>query len=331
MGTLVICVIIAALLFDFANGWNDSANAIATVVSTRVMRPMQAVLMAGAANIAGALVSQRVAKLISQDLIDPTHPAFQDLWWVLFAVLSAFIWIFVCTRLALPISGSHSLIGGILGAGMAAGGFKVLVGTGIIKTLIAMFASPLLGLAGGFILMVVLLNLFGRKTPGFVRRLFSPLQTLSAMLMAFTHGMNDAQKAMGVIFLALVASGTRAKGDPIPIWVVLACGVVMGVGTAAGGWRVIKTLGMKLTDLKPIHGFAAESSAGVVLSVAAFIGVPVSTTHTITSTILGVGATRGLSAVKWGLGMKIVYAWFFTLPATMLLAACMYWIYELFI
>lgn len=329
MEPLIVAVVIGALLFDFANGWNDSANAIATVVSTRVMRPLPAVLMAAAMNVAGALVSTRVAKTIGTDLIDPTHPAFQDLWWVLFAVISAFLWIWICTRLAMPISGSHSLIGGILGAGMAAGGFKVLVGEGIIKTIVAMFLSPIFGLIAGFFFMAALLWMFGRRTPGFVRRLFSPLQTLSAMVMAFTHGMNDAQKAMGVIFMALLAAGTVAPGAPIPLWVVLACSTVMGFGTAAGGWRVIKTLGTKLTDLKPIHGFAAEAAGGLVLSVTAYFAIPVSTTHTITSSILGVGATRGLGSVKWGVGMKIVWAWVFTLPATMALAAGMYWIYEL--
>ena len=173
---IIIAVIVGALLFDFANGWNDSANAIATVVSTRVMRPLPAVLMAAVANVAGAMVSQRVAKTIGQDLIDISNPVFQNLWWIFFAVMAAFIWIFVCTQLALPISGSHSLIGGILGAGMAAGGFEGLVGKGIIKTIVAMFASPILGLIGGFLFMALLLHLFGRRTQGFVRRLFAPLQ-----------------------------------------------------------------------------------------------------------------------------------------------------------
>lgn len=311
-------VILAALFFDFANGWNDSANAIATIVSTRVLRPLWAVLIAGALNFLGAFISVKVAKTIGGGLVDPslvTHHI------VLAAMVSGALWVTICTLLGLPISGSHSLIGGLIGAVIAGQGVIALKMGGIRTVLLALFFSPILGFLLGYALQFVTYVFASRMSPARVRSWFSKLQLVSMGYMAIQHGQNDAQKVMGVITMALIAGGHWPGIEAgIPLWVKLACAIVMGVGTAAGGWRVIRTLGMKLAHLQPIHGFAAEAAAGSVLQLAASFGIPVSTTHTITGSVMGVGAYKRLSAVKWGIGAKILYAWLLTLPATIALA-----------
>jgi PiT family inorganic phosphate transporter len=243
---------------------------------------------------------------------------------VLAAMLAATVWVILCTWWGLPISGSHSLIGGLVGAAAAAFGTGVLHISGITKVLIALVVSPIAGFVGGYILLVAVYWIANAMRPKTVTRTFSVLQVLSSGFMAFTHGMNDAQKVMGVITLALFSAG-KLSDIHVPVWVMLLCATVMGLGTAAGGWKVIKTLGLKLAHIRPIEGFAAETAGGAVLSVAAGFGVPVSTTHTITGSIMGVGTAFRARAVKWGLGAKIVYAWVFTLPVTALLGGLAAW------
>lgn len=323
---LLVLVVIVALAFDFVNGWNDSANAIATVVSTRVLSPLAAVTFAALLNFLGALVSTRVAKtigggLVSAELVTPVV--------ILSAMLGATVWVGVCTHWGLPISGSHSLIGGLIGATMVAAGPAAVKVDGVVKVLVALVASPLLGLVMGYLLLVGVYWIAYFMTPAQARRSFSGLQILSAGFMAFTHGMNDAQKVMGVITLALVTAGRwPSMNAGVPTWVMILCAVVMAVGTASGGWKVIRTLGTKLAHIRPIEGFAAETAAGLVLLLAAQLGVPVSTTHTITGSIIGVGTAHSVRSVKWSIGAKIVNAWILTLPATIMFAALLQWVLQ---
>lgn len=317
MTTMLVAVIIAALLFDFVNGWNDSANAIATVVSTRVLAPITAVLFAAVLNVAGAFVSTRVAKTIGSGLVDPTQIT-PDV--VVASMLAATVWVAACTRWGLPISGSHSLIGSLVGAAVAAFGPGVLYPKGLLTVLLALVASPVLGMIVGYVFLVGVYWIASGMRPTTVRRVFGIAQIGSSGFMAFTHGMNDAQKVMGVITLALFAAG-RIPEVVVPVWVIFLCAAAMGLGTACGGWRVIRTLGSRLTHIRPIEGFAAETAGGLVLSGAASLGVPVSTTHTITGAILGIGTAYRARSVKWGMGGKILYAWVLTLPVTALLAA----------
>lgn len=314
---MLVLVVTAALLFDFVNGWNDSANAIATVVSTRTLSPLTAVTMAAILNFLGALVSTKVAKTIGGGLVNPEIVT-GDV--VLASMLAATVWVAFCTTAHLPISGSHSLVGALVGAAAMRFGHEVVKVGGIWKVMVGLFLSPVLGFIGGYILLIIVYWIAYRMRPRTVNHTFKSLQMLSSGFMAYTHGMNDAQKVMGVITLALFSAG-KIPDITVPKWVMLACATVMALGTAAGGWGVIRTLGMKLAHIRPIEGFAAETAGGLVLSVAASMGVPVSTTHTITGSIMGVGAAFRVKAVKWGIGTKIVYAWVFTLPMTALLAA----------
>lgn len=318
MLTLLVLVVITALAFDFVNGWNDSANAIATVVSTRVLSPFTAVVFAAILNFVGALVSEKVARTIGGDIIDPR--AATELV-ILAAMLGASLWVAVCTVAGLPISGTHALIGGLIGA-VATGspeGWSAVQWDGIRIVLVPMIASPVLGFLVGYLFLVITYWIAYPLSRNTVRRTFSGLQILSSGFMAFTHGMNDAQKVMGVITVTLYTS-KMIPTIAVPVWVKLLCAAVMGFGTAVGGWKVIKTLGMNLAHIRPVEGFAAETAAGLVLSFAANLGVPVSTTHTITGSILGVGAAYRAKSVKWGIGGKIFNAWVFTLPATALIS-----------
>lgn len=319
MTTILVLVIISALIFDFANGWNDSANAIATVISTRVLPPLVAVAFAAILNFAGALVSTEVAKTIGGGLVAKELVTSNI---ILASMLSASSWVIVCTLWGLPISGSHSLIGALVGAAAAGSGIDVINVGGVVKVFIALIASPLLGFIGGYILLVVVYWIALKMRPGMVRKVFGGLQICSSGFMAFTHGMNDAQKVMGVITLALF-SAKQIDDITVPMWVMMACATVMGMGTIIGGWKVIKTLGMRLAHIRPIEGFAAETAAGGVLTFAAGMGVPVSTTHTITGSIIGVGAAYHAKSVKWSVGKKILYAWVFTLPVTAILGAAL--------
>ncbi len=317
---LLLLVIVLALLFDFSNGWHDSANAIATVVSTRVLSPLTAVLFAGVLNVAGAFSFTAVAKMVSKGIIDPG--AVNDVV-IISALGGAIIWNFITLNMGLPSSSSHALIGGMIGAGFIHGGLSVLQGAGLMKVIKAMVLSPFFGFLVAFLLMVVLSWMFFRTQRGVAMVLFRRLQLVSAGLMAFSHGANDAQKAMGIITLALVSAGHIPSAE-VPQWVIVSCALAMGLGTVMGGWKIIRTLGMGIVKLEPVHGFAAETGAAAVLMATAQIGLPVSTTHTITSSVMGVGAVNRLSAVRWGVTRRIVYAWLCTLPGAALIAILIY-------
>jgi inorganic phosphate transporter, PiT family len=310
-------VIAFALVFEFANGWTDAPNSIATVVSTRVLRPYHAVFMAAVLNLVGALlVGTAVAETIAEGIVSPGAV---DLPTVAAAVLAAATWAMSAQVFGLPSSESHALVAGLLGAGFAAGGFDALEWSGTSKVVYSLFLSPPIAFLAGFILMVLIYRLFRRARPRTIRRTFAPGQVLSAAFMAFSHGANDAQKAMGVILLALILDGQLPPGSEVPLWVIFVAAVTMGVGTSIGGWRVIRTLGLRVTKLEPVNGFAAETSAALIITGAARLGIPLSTTHTIGSAIMGVGATRRLSAVRWGVAGQIVAAWVLTWPGCMIL------------
>ena len=316
MHEILILIIVLAVIFDIANGWHDCANAIATVVSTKVLSPMQAVILAATMNILGAFLSTAVAKTVGTGIVDPL--AVTDLV-IISALLSAILWNLITILMGLPVSSSHALFGGIAGAAMAHGGAGILNVGGTIKILASLLVSPILGIVFGYLFMKLILRLFGQLSPGVIGKYFGRLQIISSSFMAFGHGSNDAQKAMGIITMALVSGGAIKTLD-VPTWVVLICAVAMGFGTLFGGWKIIKTLGHKMLKLEPIHGFAAETSSTVIIIAASHFGLPVSTTHVVSTAILGVGATKRLSAVRWGIAGKIVMAWVLTLPACIAMA-----------
>lgn len=310
MHEILILIIILALLFDLANGWHDAANAIATVVSTKVLSPGVAVAIAASMEILGAFLTTAVAKTIGKGIVDPL--AITDIV-LIAALLSAIIWNLMTLFVGLPVSSSHALIGGIIGGAIAHGGGSILNITGILKIFTSLLISPILGVAVGFLCMKLILTLFGHFAPGTISKHFGRLQIISSATMALSHGSNDAQKAMGIITMALVGGGVIQTVD-VPKWVIIACALAMGSGVLFGGWKIIKTLGVKMLKLEPVHGFAAETSAAAIILSASHFGLPVSTTHVISSSILGVGATKRLSAVRWGIAGKIVAAWVLTLP-----------------
>ena len=326
--SFLILVILMAVAFDFANGFNDAANAIATVVSTRVMSPLAAVGLAAAMNFIGALSGTAVAKAVGKGVVDPDSVTLVV---VAGGVSAAAIWVFAATRFGMPVSGSHSLIAGVAGAGIAHAGWGVLVGSGISKILLGLMFSPLLGFFGGYILMLVIYWGLRRVTPALITAVFGKLQMGTAAAMAFSHGSNDAQKTMGVITLALAVHyqwAATGQAFEVPFWVIVLSASVMAAGTYLGGHRVIRTLGVRIVSMRPVNGFAAESAAASVIELATRIGVPVSTTHVITSSILGMGSTRRLSAVRWGVAKSIVYAWGLTFPACGLLGAGLYLLFR---
>ena len=319
---IVVVTIAIALGFDVINGFHDAANSIATVVSTRVLTPRQAVLWAAFFNFAAMFVLPvKVAKVVAGIVhIDSGDSRFLDV--VLAGLLGAIIWDLLTWWWALPTSSSHALIGGLVGAGIAYKGVDVLDKGKVIKTLEFIPLAPIIGLVIGFILMLALSWVFRRWRPGTVDRLFRKLQLLSAAAYSLGHGGNDAQKTMGVIIAVLVASGRDPKGyATVPLWIILSCHAAMALGTACGGWRIVRTMGMKITKLQPAGGFCAETAGAITLFGATWLGIPVSTTHTITGSIIGVGATTGASAVKWGIAARILVAWFVTIPAAALVAA----------
>lgn len=324
--TLVL-IVVFALLFDMANGWNDASNAIATVVATRVLSPWRALVFGAVLNFVGALVSSEVARTVGQEIADPAALSGATF---LAAVVFAPIWIGWCTLRGLPISCSHSLMGALVGAVMASAGPEALEGEGIRKIVFGVFTSPFFGFVLGFLLLMGIVWVFRRIRPRTAQRVFGKLQLLSAGAMAFAHGTGDAQKAMGIITGALVAGGVVALGPDgrmeIPLWVRLASACCMAAGTAMGGWAVMKTLGTKLAHLRPYQGFAAETAAAATILANTLTGVPVSTTHSITGAVMGVGATRGAKAVKWGVGRKIVFAWVFTFPVCIAGGALLLWL-----
>ena len=315
----VLLVIIAlGLTFDFINGFHDTANAIATVVATRVLSPGRAVLMAGALNFVGALSGTAVATTVGRGIIPPDIST-QTL--VVSALVAAITWNLLTWYFGLPSSSSHALIFSLVGAGVASAGWSAIEFGGLEKTFQGLLFSPLLGFAAAFVLMVLLLNAFAHAFPATVTRIFGRAQLLSAAYMAFSHGSNDAQKTMGVMTMALASYLHWGGTDwQVPLWIIVSAAVAMGLGTSIGGWRIIRTMGLRVVQMRPIHGFAAETAAATVIELASRLGVPVSTTHTIGSAILGVGSTRRLSAVRWGIAGQIVMGWVFTIPACFLLA-----------
>ena len=313
---LLLCVIVLAVIFDFINGFHDTANAIATSVSTRVLSPKAAVSMAAVLNMVGALTGTAVAKTVGAGLVEAACITQIT---IISALIAAIIWDIFTWYLGLPTSSSHAILSGIVGAGIATAGTNVIIQKGVYKVLMGLIFSPLIGFILGFFLMLFLNWLFRRSSSSLVSNLFGRLQIVSAAYMAFSHGSNDAQKTMGIITMALV-SYYNLPDFNVPLWVILLCATTMAFGTAAGGWKIIKTLGMRLANLRPINGFAAETSAATIIEIASRIGIPLSTTHVISSTIMGVGASKRLSAVKWVVGGNIMLAWILTLPACTLLA-----------
>ncbi|QEL65448.1 inorganic phosphate transporter, PiT family [Oryzomicrobium terrae] len=321
---VVIVLVALALAFDFMNGFHDAANAIATVVSTGVLKPHQAVAWAAMFNfIAVAVFHLNVATTIGKGTIDP---AIVDHIVVFGALIGAIAWNIITWYYGIPSSSSHALIGGLVGAGLAKAGPDALIAGGILKTVAFIFVSPLLGFLLGTLLMVIVAWLFRRSTPRRVDRWFRRLQLISAGLYSLGHGGNDAQKTIGIIWMLLIAAGMTAKADPIPTWVVIACYVSISLGTLFGGWRIVKTMGQRITKLKPVGGFCAETGGAITLFLATMLGIPVSTTHTITGAIVGVGSARKVSAVRWGVAGGIVWAWILTIPASALVAAFAWWI-----
>jgi PiT family inorganic phosphate transporter len=312
---LLIVVLVLAVVFDYINGFHDTANAIATSVSTRALRPSHAILMSATANFVGALTGTAVAKTIASGIA--TTPSGDDGQIVVAAALIGGIaWNLITWRLGIPSSSSHALIGGLIGAAIAAAGVGSLNAPGIVdKVIVPLVLSPVLGVLIGFGLMVVLLNVFRRAHPKRINDRFRRLQLLSAAYMAFSHGSNDAQKTMGIITLALFAAGVLAE-PVIPLWVILIAASAISLGTAAGGWRIIRTMGQRVVKLDPVHGFAAETTAATIIIGASHLGMPVSTTHVISSAIMGVGASDRFSAVRWGVAGNIIVAWILTIPTS---------------
>jgi len=322
----VVAIIAVALAFDYINGFHDAANSIATVVSTRVLSPGQAVVWAAFFNFVAAFTfGTAVAKTIGKGMISLDAVTFG----VIFGgLMGAIIWDLFTWYVGLPTSSSHALIGGYAGAAVANAGFSAIILSGWTKTLIYIVLAPLIGMTLGLVIMVLIFNLFRRVAPRRVDRVFRKLQLVSAALYSLGHGGNDAQKTMGIIAGVLVTAG-YLKTFSIPIWVILAAHAAIALGTLSGGWRIIHTMGSKITRLQPVGGFAAETAGAITLFVATAFGVPVSTTHTITGAIVGVGATRRLSAVRWGIAGKIVWAWILTIPMSAAIGAAIFWIVRL--
>jgi len=322
----VFITIILALLFDFINGFHDSANAIATVVATKVLSPLKAVTMAAVFNLIGPLVfGTAIAAMIGKGIIDTNIVTVN----LIFAALAgAVIWDLMTWYIGLPTSSSHALVGGLIGAAVAASGFSSVHTSGVEKIVLFMIVSPIIGLVIGFLFALLIMRIFLRSHPSRINNYFRKLQLFSAAFYSLTHGTNDAQKTMGIIALLLVAEGISKPMDatsfPIPLWVIISCATAIGLGTFFGGWRIVKTMAQRVTRLRPYQGFAAETSSGIVLAFMAHWGIPVSTTHVISSSIMGVGATDKLSAVRWGIARKIVGAWILTIPAAAIIAAATY-------
>lgn len=321
--TVLALLVALALAFDFMNGLHDAANSIATVVSTGVLRPHHAVAFAAMFNfIAIFIFHLKVAATVGKGIVDPTVI---DQYVVFGALMGAIAWNAITWFFGLPSSSSHALIGGLIGAGVAKAGFSVLVGEGIGKTVLFIFLSPVLGFVLGGLLLVIVSWLFKSTAPSRIDRWFRRLQIISASAYSLGHGGNDAQKTIGIIWVLLISAGATSK-DHVPAWVIIACYIAIGLGTFFGGWRIVKTMGQKITKLKPVHGFCAETGGAITLFLATAIGVPVSTTHTITGAIVGVGSTRSVSTVRWGVAGNIVWAWIFTIPASAFMAGIAWWV-----
>ncbi|RJG00271.1 inorganic phosphate transporter [Noviherbaspirillum sedimenti] len=323
-------LVLLALLFDFMNGFHDAANAIATVVSTGVLKPQNAVMMAAFFNFIAIFVFHlSVAATVGKGTIDPSVV---DHYVIFGALVGAIAWNALTWYYGIPSSSSHALIGGLVGAAVAKAGTGSLVSAGLIKIIAFIVLSPLLGFLFGTLMMVLVSWLFVRSTPGKVDKWFRRLQLVSASMYSLGHGGNDAQKTMGIIWMLLIAAGVTAADDPMPpLWVIVSCYAAIGLGTLFGGWRIVKTMGQKITKLKPVGGFCAETGGAITLFLATALGIPVSTTHTITGAIVGVGSAKKTSAVRWGVAGNIVWAWIFTIPASAFMAAIAWWVGTLFL
>jgi PiT family inorganic phosphate transporter len=316
---ILVFLVALALVFDFLNGFHDAANSIATIVSTRVMRPQWAVLWAAFFNfVAFLFFGLLVAATVGKGIIDP---AIVDHYVVFGALVGAISWNIITWYFGIPSSSSHALIGGLAGAAVAKGGVDTLIAGGFLKTMAAIVLSPALGLVLGAALMILVSWICADATPRRVDRWFRRLQFVSASFYSLGHGGNDAQKTMGIIWMLLIAADVTGQKDPLPFWVVMACQSAMALGTMFGGWRIVKTMGQKITKLKPVGGFCAETGGAITLFLATWLGVPVSTTHTITGAIVGVGSVNKLSAVRWGVAGNIVWAWILTIPCSAFIAA----------
>jgi PiT family inorganic phosphate transporter len=316
---VVVALVVVALAFDFMNGFHDAANSIATVVSTRVLKPYQAVLMAAFFNFAALFVFHlSVAATVGRGIIDP---GIVDHYVVFGALVGAIAWNLITWWYGIPSSSSHALIGGLCGAAVAKAGTWALIPAGLFKTIAFILVAPLMGMVLGALLMVAVSWIFVRSTPSRVDRWFRRLQLISASLYSLGHGGNDAQKTAGIIWMLLIAAGYLGTSEPLPLWVVVSCYVMIALGTAFGGWRIVKTMGQRITKLRPVGGFCAETGGAAMLFIATNLGIPVSTTHTITGAIVGVGAAQNVSAVRWGIAGKIVWAWFLTFPCSAFIAA----------
>jgi PiT family inorganic phosphate transporter len=321
----VLAFLIAlALLFDFMNGFHDAANAIATVVSTGVLKPQHAVAMAAFFNVVAIFFFQlKVAATVGKGTIEPMMV---DHYVVFGALVGAIFWNILTWYYGIPSSSSHALIGGLVGAAVAKAGTGALISGGLIKTIAFIVLSPLLGFVFGSIMMVLVSWIFVRSTPRRVDKWFRRMQLVSASMYSLGHGGNDAQKTMGIIWMLLIAAGVSTANDPLPWWVIISCYTAIGLGTLFGGWRIVKTMGQKITKLRPVGGFCAETGGAITLFLATSLGIPVSTTHTITGAIVGVGSSRKTSAVRWGVAGNIVWAWIFTIPASAFVAAIAWWV-----
>jgi inorganic phosphate transporter, PiT family len=321
---VVIALVLVALAFDFMNGFHDAANSIATVVSTRVLKPYQAVLLAATFNFIALFVFHlSVATTVGRGIIDQ---GVVDHYVVFGALMGAISWNIITWYYGIPSSSSHALIGGLVGAAVAKAGIWSLIPAGILKTVAFILISPFLGFLIGSILFLAISWIFVRSTPSRVDRLFRRLQLLSSSLYSLGHGGNDAQKTIGIIWMLLVAAGMIGQDDTVPAWVVIACYVTIGLGTMFGGWRIVKTMGQRITKIRPVGGFCAELSGSITLFLATGLGIPVSTTHTITGSIVGVGATQNVSAVRWGIAGNILWAWILTIPCSAFMAGLAWWV-----
>ena len=322
--TVVAVLVILALAFDFMNGFHDAANSIATVVSTGVLKPHHAVAWAAFFNVAAVFVFQlKVATTIGKGTIDPN---IVDHYVVFGALIGAIAWNVITWYYGIPSSSSHALIGGLAGAAMAKAGTGSLVWSGIGKVVAFILVAPALGFILGGLLMVAVAWIANRTAPRRIDKTFRRLQLVSAALYSLGHGGNDAQKTIGIIWMLLIAAGLSTSGDAVPSWVIFSCYAAMGLGTMFGGWRIVKTMGQRITKLRPVGGFCAETGGAITLFMATGLGIPVSTTHTITGAIVGVGTSRGASNVRWGVAGGIVWAWVLTIPASALIAACAWWL-----
>ncbi|MEG6584565.1 inorganic phosphate transporter [Dendrosporobacter sp. 1207_IL3150] len=324
---LIITVVVLALAFDYINGFHDTANAIATSVSTRALPPRVAVWMAASLNFLGAMYSTGVAKTIGGDLVKSAQMINQQV--IIAALIGAIFWNLLTWWYGIPSSSSHALVGGVVGAVLASIGINGLKMQGIIKIVLSLVISPVLAMLSGLIIMIALFWIFGRMSPSNINSKFKRMQILSAAMMSFSHGSNDAQKAMGIITLALVSGGYLTTLE-VPTWVKLSAALAMGLGTAAGGWRIIKTMGGKIFKLEPISGFAADLNSAIVIFTATLLHLPVSTTHVVSGSIMGVGTAKRVNAVRWGVAQQMLIAWILTIPCTALVSAIGYKIISLF-